>query len=222
MLLDDDVAIRTVVSQGCRPIGQPFTVTKSNRNVVTELAGKSAISRLQEVAASLPEDEQMLMRHGLHMGVVVDEHRADFGRGDFLVRSLLGADEKTGGLAVGEFVEVGQTVQFQVRDAKAADEDLRVMLRNVSGEGALLFTCNGRGTHLFGKADHDAGVVEERLGPCPSPARSAPARSAPSAAATSSTVSPPASSSSAPPRSSSDRVAPPWEWAQSPGAAGLT
>jgi small ligand-binding sensory domain FIST len=121
------------------------------------------------VAESVPDDEQALLRDGLHVGVVVDEHRIDFDRGDFLVRNLLGADERSGGLAVGEFVEVGQTVQFHVRDAQAADEDLKVMLRHVRGDadGALLFTCNGRGTHLFGKPDHDAGVIEERLGPVP-------------------------------------------------------
>jgi small ligand-binding sensory domain FIST len=169
VLLDDAVAVRTVVSQGCRPIGQPFTVTKAERNVVVELAGQSALSRLQEVAAAVPDDERALLRHGLHVGVVVDEHKIDFHRGDFLVRNLLGADERTGGLAVGELVEVGQTVQFHVRDAHAADEDLKLMLRDVTGEvdGALLFTCNGRGTHLFGTPDHDAGVVEERLGPVP-------------------------------------------------------
>jgi small ligand-binding sensory domain FIST len=169
VLLDDAVAVRTVVSQGCRPIGQPFTVTKAERNLVVELAGQSAISRLQEVAASVPDDEQALLRNGLHVGVVVDEHKIDFDRGDFLVRNLLGADERTGGLAVGELVEVGQTVQFHVRDARAADEDLKVMLRDIDGgaDAALLFTCNGRGTHLFGTPDHDAGVVEERLGPVP-------------------------------------------------------
>jgi small ligand-binding sensory domain FIST len=169
ILLDDSVAVRTVVSQGCRPIGQPFTVTKAERNLVVELAGQSAISRLQEVAAAVPDEERGLLRNGLHVGVVVDEHKIDFERGDFLVRNLLGADERSGGLAVGEFVEVGQTVQFHVRDARAADEDLKVMLRNVRGDadGALLFTCNGRGTHLFGTPDHDAGVIEERLGPVP-------------------------------------------------------
>jgi small ligand-binding sensory domain FIST len=169
VLLDDSVAVRTVVSQGCRPIGQPFTVTKAERNLVVELAGQSAISRLQEVAASVPDDEQALLRNGLHVGVVVDEHKVDFDRGDFLVRNLLGADERSGGLAVGEFVEVGQTVQFLVRDAQAADEDLKVMLRTVHGDAdaALLFTCNGRGRHLFGSPDHDAGVIEERLGPVP-------------------------------------------------------
>jgi small ligand-binding sensory domain FIST len=167
VLLDDDVPVRAIVSQGCRPIGRPLTVTKAERNLVVELAGKSAIRRLQEVAASVPDEERALLRNGLHVGVVVDEHKIDFERGDFLVRNLLGADEGRGALAVGEFVDVGQTIQFHVRDATAADEDLRVMLRHVSGDAALLFTCNGRGTHLFGSRDHDAGVIEERLGPVP-------------------------------------------------------
>jgi small ligand-binding sensory domain FIST len=167
VLLDDEVAVRTVVSQGCRPIGRPFTVTKADRNLMVELAGQSAITRLQEVAASVPDEERALLSRGLHVGVVVDEHKIDFERGDFLVRNLLGADEGRGALAVGEFVDVGQTVQFLVRDADAADEDLRAMLRHVGGDGALLFTCNGRGTHLFGSRDHDASVIEEWLGPVP-------------------------------------------------------
>jgi small ligand-binding sensory domain FIST len=169
VLLDDEVGVRTVVSQGCRPIGQPFTITKAERNLVIELAGQSAISRLQEVAAAVPDEERALLRNGLHVGLVVDEHKIDFERGDFLVRNLVGADERTGGIAIGEFVEVGQTMQFLVRDARAADEDLKVMLRDVRGDadGALLFTCNGRGTHLFGTPDHDTGVIEERLGPVP-------------------------------------------------------
>jgi small ligand-binding sensory domain FIST len=167
VLLDDSVNVRTVVSQGCRPIGRPFTITKAERNIVGELAGQTAVARLQEVAAALPEEERALLSRGLHMGIVVDEHKVDFRRGDFLVRNLLGADERTGSLAVGELVEVGQTVQFHVRDANAADEDLHAMLRDATGDGALLFTCNGRGRHLFGTADHDASVVEAQLGPVP-------------------------------------------------------
>jgi small ligand-binding sensory domain FIST len=107
------------------------------------------------------------MRQGLHMGVVVDEHKLDLSRGDFLVRNLLGADQSTGALAVGDVVEIGQTVQFQVRDADAADEDLRVLLGGVEGDAALLFTCNGRGSHLFGTPDHDAALVGDVLGPVP-------------------------------------------------------
>jgi small ligand-binding sensory domain FIST len=109
----------------------------------------------------------MLMRAGLHLGLVVDEHQAEFGRGDFLVRNVLGGDQESGAIVVGEEIAVGQTVQFHVRDAAAADEDLRELLSGVDAAAVLVFTCNGRGQHLFGVPDHDAGVVEQLLGPLP-------------------------------------------------------
>ena len=161
------IAVQTLVSQGCRPIGRPYVVTRGEQNLIEELGGKPAIERLQELAGAASEEERELLRRGLHVGLVVDEHKADFSRGDFLVRNLLGADESSGALAVGEQVSVGQTVQFHVRDAGAADEDLREMLTGVDAEAALLFTCNGRGRHLFTVPDHDAGMVEKLLGPIP-------------------------------------------------------
>ncbi|MGH9032610.1 MAG: FIST signal transduction protein [Acidimicrobiia bacterium] len=166
-VLVDGIEVRTLVSQGCRPIGRPYVVTRAQRNFVEELAGQPALERLQELAGAASEDERQLLRNGLHMGLVVDEHKADFERGDFLVRNLLGADQESGALAVGDTVTVGQTVQFHVRDAGAADEDLRELLSGVDADAALLFTCNGRGSHLFGAPDHDAGLVEQLLGPIP-------------------------------------------------------
>lgn len=167
VFLDGDVEVRTLVSQGCRPIGQPLVVTKADRNFVEELAGKPAIERLQEVAARATDEERALLREGLHIGVVVDEHKAEFTRGDFLVRNLFGADQRTGALAVGDSVDVGQTMQFHIRDADAADEDLRELLADADASAALLFTCNGRGRRLFGVPDHDAGLVEKLLGQIP-------------------------------------------------------
>jgi small ligand-binding sensory domain FIST len=167
VFVDGDVQVRTLVSQGCRPIGRPFVVTKADRNFVEELAGKPAVERLQEVAAAATEDERVMLRHGLHVGFVVDEHKADFERGDFLVRNLLGVDQRSGSLAVGDSVEVGQTLQFHVRDADAAHEDLRELLAGAEATAALLFTCNGRGRHLFGVSDHDAGLVGKMLGDIP-------------------------------------------------------
>jgi small ligand-binding sensory domain FIST len=161
------IEVRTLVSQGCRPIGRPYVVTRAEQNLIEELGGKPAIERLQELAGAASEEERELLRGGLHVGLVVDEHKAEFSRGDFLVRNLLGADENSGALAVGEQVSVGQTVQFHVRDAAAADEDLREMLTGVDADAALLFTCNGRGRHLFTVPDHDAGMVENLLGPIP-------------------------------------------------------
>jgi small ligand-binding sensory domain FIST len=163
VLLSPDVPVTPVVSQGCRPIGSPLTVTAADGNVVRALAGRPALDRLMEVVDALDDADRALAARGLHLGRVIDEHRSEFGRGDFLIRAVLGADRSTGGVAVGDTVEVGATVQFQVRDAAAADEDLRSLMEGRSAAGALVFTCNGRGSHLFGVADHDASVISEAI-----------------------------------------------------------
>ncbi len=167
VLLDPAVEVHTVVSQGCRPIGQPFTVTSSEGNIVSEMGGRPAVDRLRETLLAMDESDRALVAKGLHIGIVIDEHKSEFDRGDFLIRGLIGADEKTGSLAVGDSVDVGTTVQFQVRDAATADEDLRELMADASAGSALVFTCNGRGTHLFDGPDHDAAVVHEALNAAP-------------------------------------------------------
>lgn len=164
VLLDAALAPTTVVSQGCRPIGQPFTVTRAERNVLYELAGRPALERLVEVVESLAPADKVLATQGLHCGIVADEHKLDFERGDFLVRGVIGADRDAGAISVGEIVPVGATVQFQVRDASTAADDLRSLLAGQRGSGALVFTCTGRGAAMFGDADHDARIVSAELG----------------------------------------------------------
>ena len=170
-VLLEDVVVDTVVSQGCRPIGQPWVVTRATSNVVEELAGRPALARLSETVEGLSEDDRVLLQHGLHVGIVVDEHRTEFERGDFIVRNVLGIDHERGAVAIGDVPEIGQTVQFHARDAASADEDLRELIGMRANDGhveaALLFTCNGRGRHLFGAPDHDASVIETLLGPLP-------------------------------------------------------
>jgi small ligand-binding sensory domain FIST len=162
------VPVRTVVSQGCAPIGRDAVITSAEGNVVHELAGQPAVQRLQADLASLSSEEQLLAaRGGVLAGLVIDENRSEYGRGDYLMRGLIGIDEESGSLAVGEPVRVGQTLRFHVRDARSADEDLRANLAGALGRdqaaGALLFTCNGRGTNLFKAPDHDARAVAETL-----------------------------------------------------------
>ncbi len=162
------VRARAIVSQGCRPVGQGFTVTRARMTLLEELGGSPALTRLREVyAAASPEDRERLGA-GVHLGVVIDEYREDFGRGDFLIRSVLGSPEGSTAVLVDEQIEVGQTVQFHVRDADSADEDLRSVLGEAAAggppPGALLFTCTGRGTGLFDLPDHDATLAHERLG----------------------------------------------------------
>jgi small ligand-binding sensory domain FIST len=167
-LLRGQVGARTIVSQGCRPIGPTMVVTKAEGNVLLELAGVPAVAKLEEIVAALPADEQALASRGLHLGIAMDEYAEIHERGDFLIRGVLGVDEARDGIVVGDLVDVGRTVRFQVRDANAADEDLRELLSDPGFvEGALLFSCNGRGATLFASADHDALVVSERFAHVP-------------------------------------------------------
>lgn len=160
-ILGPGVVVQTVVSQGCRPVGTPFVVTRAEGNVVFELGGRTALERLGEVAETLNDDERDLLTRALHFGTVIDEHKDEFGRGDFLIRNVMGGDPSSGAIAVADVVQVGSTAQFQVRDAASADEDLRHLIDGHSPAGALLFTCNGRGTRLFPEPDHDSGIVSE-------------------------------------------------------------
>jgi small ligand-binding sensory domain FIST len=162
------VPVRTVVSQGCAPFGRDAVITSAEGNAVYELAGQPALERLREEIASLPPDQRELVAGGILVGLVIDENKADYGRGDFLMRGLIGFDEQSGALLVGEQIRVGQTLRFHFRDADSADVDLREALEaGLAGErsaGALLFTCNGRGRHMFSEPDHDARLVGEAVG----------------------------------------------------------
>ena len=163
--------VLTVVSQGCRPIGREAVVTRCDGNVVYELAGRPALERLRSEVAALSSEEQALAAHGLLAGLVIDENRPEYDTDDFLMRGLLGADQATGALALADTVRVGQTLRFFVRDAASADTDLRQALAGTLGRarpaGALLFTCNGRGTRLFAEENHDAGVIRSETGSMP-------------------------------------------------------
>jgi small ligand-binding sensory domain FIST len=165
--------VRSIVSQGCRPIGRHFVITAGHDNIITALGGRQPLEVLQELWQELSPPDQELFQRGLHVGVVINEYQDQFQRGDFLVRNVIGLERETGSLAITDRVRIGQTVQFHVRDAATADEDLRDLLQmnraaqERAPSGALLFTCNGRGTRLFAEANHDAGVVRAQAGEIP-------------------------------------------------------
>jgi small ligand-binding sensory domain FIST len=169
-LLAGPVGAEAFVSQGCRPIGPAMTVTAADGNVILELAGVPAVAKLEEVLATLDAESQALASTGLQIGLAMDEYADEHGRGDFLVRGIAGVDDARAGLVVGDLVAVGRTVQFQLRDAAAASDDLRDGLKRFrersaldTVEGALLFSCNGRGQELFASADHDIAAVRSGL-----------------------------------------------------------
>jgi small ligand-binding sensory domain FIST len=167
------VRLQTVVSQGCRPIGRPLVVTQAERNVIYELGGKAALAQLRAIFDTLPTREKRLVQTALHVGRVVSEYKDRFEQGDFLVRNVVGIDAASGAIAIGDYLRPGQTVQFHIRDEEAADAELKQLLAQAQEQsttppaGALLFTCNGRGTRMFSRPNHDAEAIARAFGPIP-------------------------------------------------------
>ncbi|MEE3369196.1 MAG: FIST N-terminal domain-containing protein [Planctomycetota bacterium] len=172
VLLSGSPQVCPVVSQGCRPIGEPFVVTQSEGNVIQELGGQTAMTKLQQLFETLPNSEKELLHRGLHLGRVVSEYQDHRGQGDFLVRNVTGIDSETGAMTVGDYFRCGQTVQFHVRDQATADGEMRQLFSEAvhlkqEPLAGLLFSCNGRGTRLFDVTDHDVGLVAEYFGEIP-------------------------------------------------------
>ena len=172
MRLGGQLSLRTVVSQGCRPIGHTMIVTRAEHNIIHELGRRPALEALRQVFEALAPEDQRKVQDGLFVGRAINEYQESFRRGDFLVRNVIGADE-SGSIQIADKIRVGQTVQFHVRDAETAAEDLRqnLLFEQAKGsarpKGALLFTCNGRGTRLFDRADHDVRLIHELYGAIP-------------------------------------------------------
>jgi small ligand-binding sensory domain FIST len=166
-----DVKLAGVISQGCTPIGETWTLTRVEQNLIHRIANRPAYDVLAETVGQLSAEDQRKVRGNLFIGLVVNEYLEDFHRGDFLVRNLIGGDPNSGVLAVGALPRTGQTMQFQRRDAAAASEDLRELLARTHRElrgakiyGGCLCCCNGRGKNLFGRSGHDAQLVHREFG----------------------------------------------------------
>ena len=174
LALHGDIAVDTIVAQGCRPIGQRMQITACEHNMLQQLDGRDTFEVLRETFQHLDERDQQLAQHSLFLGVVMDEFNEDPRLGDFLIRNILGVDARRGALAVGEILKEGQTVQFHLRDAETSSHDLDAMLTQYtddktpeSGAGALLFQCLGRGSYLYGRPDHDTDMFRDKVGDLP-------------------------------------------------------
>ncbi len=166
------VGLASVISQGCTPIGETWTITRAERNLIHEIGNRPAYEVLAETFASLPAEEQKHAQGNLFIGLVINEYLDEFHCGDFLIRNLIGADPNSGTIAIGAYPRPGQTMQFQRRAASAGTEDMTALLQRAKKQlagtpiyGGCLCSCNGRGKRLFGHSGHDARHVQEYLGP---------------------------------------------------------
>ncbi len=170
-----NIVMDTVISQGCRPVGRPFVITKAEDNVVLELGGRQALAVLHEVLSKLtPEDRELAQRGSIFVGLVINEMRPSFLSGDFLIRNIVGIDPNMGAIAVADQIQVGQTMQFQLRDPSTSRQELRRLLQQVGQApntaptaGCLLFNCTGRGKSLYGTSHHDIKTIQTVSGKVP-------------------------------------------------------
>lgn len=175
VVLEGDLELVAVVSQGCRPVGRPWVVTQSQGQLVQKLSGKPAVDILMATLQELPEPDRKLFQRAPFVGLAIDPTKSTFERGDFLVRGIVGLQAEERALAIADQPRRGTTLQFLVRDADSASEDLGELMRTRAGGlpaglapqelGALVFSCNGRGTNLFEACDHDVSAVRAGLSP---------------------------------------------------------
>ena len=172
--LRGNIEVDTVVAQGCRPIGELMSITKSEQNVLMELDGRPPLEAIRELFTSANERDRELMQHSLFLAMLMDDFNEEPMQGDFLIRNIMGLDGRTGHMAIGELLREGQLVQFHLRDALTSAEDLASLLTKYAGEkdlasceGAMLFSCLGRGQYLYGYPDHDTNMFIEKVGAIP-------------------------------------------------------
>ncbi|MCB9757780.1 MAG: FIST C-terminal domain-containing protein [Candidatus Omnitrophica bacterium] len=173
--MQGDVRVETVVSQGCRPIGESYIVTYADGNVIYELGGRPFYLILEEVLNKQATDrDRALSQEAIFIGIAMDEYKHELKTGDFLIRPVIGLDQQSGAGAIADNIKTGQTIQFHVRDAVSATEDLMNLMNtqvkrhtNEQPQGALIFSCNGRGKNLFNIPDHDLGIIKNHIGELP-------------------------------------------------------
>jgi small ligand-binding sensory domain FIST len=171
--LHGNVIVESIVAQGCRPIAHPLTVTKCKKNFVFELDGKPAVEALHDLIQELTPREQELVKDSLFIGIAMDELKLAHRPGDFLIRNIIGIEPNSGALVIAELVREQQTVQFHVRDAATSADDLKQLLKEYrdthegKANGALLFSCLGRGEHLYGMPNHDSDCFKQYMGAVP-------------------------------------------------------
>jgi small ligand-binding sensory domain FIST len=171
LAMSGDVEVSAIVAQGCRPVGQPLFVTRAHGNLLLELDGRRPTDMLRSLYESADERDRELLPNALFLGLVMRPGESTYGPGDYLVRNLVGVDDESGALWVSAELEPNQVVQFHVRDAVTSAEDLEQALapldRGATPAGALLFSCLGRGQHLYGRPDHDTDAFRRHAGAVP-------------------------------------------------------
>lgn len=165
LALQGNICLDPIVAQGCRPLADPMTITQCQRHLLEGVDGRPPVEVLADLYEGLSVRDRSLLQSALHLGIATHSLQGDEEE-EYLIRNVMGADPERGALAVAANLRIGQRVQFQVRDAETAEEELRALLlaytaataerASAPSSGALLFACTGRGARFFGEPDFES------------------------------------------------------------------
>ncbi len=174
LALSGNIVVDTLVAQGCRPIAEPFLITECHSNQIDSFDDKPPFEVLRKVYDELSAEDQHLFKTSLFVGLAMKEDLKTYQKGDFLIRNIIGINPEGGSLAIAAHPHKGQVLQFHIRDAETSAHDLEILLEEgveemgtAKAEGALLFSCMGRGFYLYGKPNHDSSVFNKYMGDIP-------------------------------------------------------
>jgi len=170
VLFSDQVPITTAVTQGCSPIAARRTITECSRNVIVLLDDRPALEVMKEDTGEMLSCDTADIGNHIFVGFPVTGSDT----GDYLVRQLMGIDFNNNLIAVSEMVEQGQSMMFCRRDGDTARRDMYRMLGSIKkhigdrqAQGALYYSCLGRGCSLFGPDSQELGMIRQQLGDIP-------------------------------------------------------
>ena len=170
VLLSGNFNTEIGVAQGCQPIGKPREVTKADGQIIFELDGEPALENFKGTLQLLTQDDIRRSGGTVFVGIAMDDTNKNPTRGDFLIRNLVGINEEHAALAISEEVEVGQLVQFHLRNPAAAAAEIQAIVAQLAEKTreqvpafGLYFNCLGRGKGLYGVTNHDINIIQEQF-----------------------------------------------------------
>ncbi len=174
VLFEDSSRMLVAHTQGCTPLENRHEITKSSKNLVTEIDHRPAIDVFKEdigdvLAQELEKKEMEKIAGYIFAGFPIESSDTN----DYLVRNIIGFDLDRSIIAIGDYVEEGRSLVFCRRDGNSANQDMRRMLLSIksrlleSPKGALYFSCLARGRNQFGEDSAELKMIQETLGDIP-------------------------------------------------------
>ena len=169
VVFSSSVPVATGHTQGCSPIGQKHQITECQNNIAIRIDDRPALDVFNEDVGDVLARDIARTAGYIFAGFPIKGSDT----GDYVVRNLMGVDTENRLLAIGGYLNPGDTIMFCKRDIRTAYEDLVRMLRDIKSrlrgrpKGGVYYSCLGRGVHMFGEDSVELKTIRQELGDIP-------------------------------------------------------